>query len=79
MRGPCCDGKVLYLDCVHFSTLVGILYYSFIRYCHWGKWVQGTRDFSVLILICEFVISVHGIFQERILEWVAIPFNKGSS
>jgi len=21
--------------------------------------------------------SVHGIFQERILEWVAIPFSKG--
>ena len=23
--------------------------------------------------------SVHGIFQARILEWVAIPFSKGSS
>ena len=23
--------------------------------------------------------SVHGIFQTRILEWVAIPFSKGSS
>ena len=23
--------------------------------------------------------SVHGIFQERILEWVAIPFSRGSS
>ena len=23
--------------------------------------------------------SVHGIFQSRILEWVAIPFSKGSS
>ena len=23
--------------------------------------------------------SVHGIFQARVLEWVAIPFSKGSS
>ena len=23
--------------------------------------------------------SVHGVFQARILEWVAIPFSKGSS
>ena len=23
--------------------------------------------------------SVHGIFQARMLEWVAIPFSKGSS
>ena len=23
--------------------------------------------------------SVHGILQERILEWVAIPFSRGSS
>ena len=23
--------------------------------------------------------SVHGIVQERILEWVAIPFSRGSS
>ena len=25
------------------------------------------------------VFSVHGILQTRILEWVAIPFSKGSS
>jgi len=23
--------------------------------------------------------SVHGIFQARILEWVAVPFSRGSS
>ena len=23
--------------------------------------------------------SVHGILQERILEWVAVPFSRGSS
>ena len=25
------------------------------------------------------VSSIHGIFQARILEWVAIPFSRGSS
>ena len=23
--------------------------------------------------------SIHGIFQARVLEWVAIPFSKGAS
>ena len=23
--------------------------------------------------------SIHGIFQERVLEWVAIPFSRGAS
>ena len=46
-----------------------------------------TRDFKVLVtqscltlwdcrLLCS---SVHGILQTRILEWVAIPFSRGSS
>ena len=36
-------------------------------------------------ILCEFMYcsqpgsSVHGILQARILEWVAIPFSKGSS
>ena len=25
------------------------------------------------------VSSVHGIFQARVLQWVAIPFSRGSS
>ena len=28
---------------------------------------------------CSPPDSVHGIFQARIVEWVAIPFSKGSS
>ena len=37
------------------------------------------------LTLCEFMYcsqpgsSVHGILQARILEWVAIPFSKGSS
>ena len=27
----------------------------------------------------SMVHTVHGIFQARILEWVAIPFSRGSS
>ena len=41
--------------------------------------------FSRVQLFCDFMCyslpgsSVHGIFQARILEWVAIPFSRGSS
>ena len=28
---------------------------------------------------CELVLSVHGILQVRILEWIAISFSRGSS
>ena len=36
-------------------------------------------------IVCDLMdcslpgFSVHGIFQARILEWVAIPFSRGSS
>ena len=34
---------------------------------------------SCLTLCDPMVYTVHGILQARILEWVAIPFFKGSS
>ena len=35
---------------------------------------------SVYVMDCSLSgSSVHGIFQARILEWVAIPFSRGSS
>ena len=37
----------------------------------------------MLLVISENIsiygISVHGILQARILEWVAVPFSRGSS
>ena len=41
--------------------------------------------FSQVQLFCDLIgyspsgSCVHGIFQARILEWIAIPFSRGSS
>ena len=54
------------------------------------KWVHSLRRLSVLVAqycltLCSLMdynlpgSSVHGILQARILEWVAIPFSRGSS
>ena len=51
---------------------------------------QGILDYHVKLLqlcpaVCDPVDcslpgwSVHGILQDRILEWVALPFSRGSS
>ena len=52
----------------------------------WGKEVKWSESCSLLCLIlCDPMdcsppgSSVHGIFQTGILEWVAIPFSRGSS
>ena len=59
-----------------------------------GQYIQFRIQISVTILWCEVAqwctilypmdcslsgSSVHGIFQARILEWVAISFSRGSS
>ena len=58
---------------------------------NWGKWFRlETRNkiVCVCIVVSNFLwshgrsptgSSVHGIFQARILEWVAIPSSRGSS
>ena len=44
----------------------------------------GAQPFQTCPTLCDHMdhsppaSSVHGIFQARILEWVAIPFSKGS-
>ena len=50
------------------------------------KWKSGKkRKVKVLVMPCDPMdcsppgSSVHGIFQARILEWVVIPFSRGSS
>ena len=54
----------------------GILY-------HWGiREAQATQLCPILCdpMDCNLLgFSVHGILQARILEWVAIPFSRGSS
>ena len=39
-----------------------------------------SESHSVLLTLCDPMDSiVHGILQDRILEWVAFPFSRGSS
>ena len=41
------------------------------------KWVKVTQSCPTLFDPMDY--TVHGILQARILEWVALPFSKGSS
>ena len=42
-----------------------------------SKWVKVAQ--SCLTLCYPMDYTVHGILQARILEWVAVPFSRGSS
>jgi len=44
-----------------------------------AKWLQSCVTLCNPIDCSPLGSSVHGIFQERILEWVAISFSRGSS
>ena len=43
------------------------------------KWSEVKVAQSCLILCNPMDYTVHGILQARILEWVAVPFSRGSS
>ena len=54
------------------------------RICEWWKWKESEVAQSCPTLCnpmdCSLPgSSIHGIFQARILEWVAISFSRGSS
>ena len=43
----------------------------------YAEWVKVTQSCPTL---CDpMAYTVHGIFQVRILEWVSVPFSRGSS
>ena len=42
-------------------------------------WKRNKTLLTVCSILCLPVLSVHGILQARILEWVAVPFSRGSS
>ena len=53
-----------------------IFFHSFIKHIH--SWSHSVRSLRAQALYHSLpVCSVHRIFQERILEWVAISFSKG--
>ena len=49
------------------------------------KWLSSSMSFQLCLTLCDPVdcsplgSSVHGIFQARIPEWVALPSSRGSS
>ena len=43
------------------------------------EWSEVKVAHSCLTLCNPMDYTVHGILQARILEWVAVPFSKGSS
>ena len=54
--------------------------------CGWGKYLLETESESEAAQSCPTLcdpmdcsLPVHGIFQARILEWVAISISRGSS
>ena len=57
--------------------------------CGWGKYLLEAESESEVAQSCPTLCdpldcslpgsSVHGIFQARILGWVAISFSRGSS
>ena len=56
-----------------FSTILS----SRLLICSW-KWKWKLLS-HVRLLVTPWTVQVHGIFQARILEWVAVPFSRGSS
>ena len=64
---------------VHAWLLVESVCISELRLC------MHTQSLSLRLTLCASMdcslqgTSVHGILQTRILEWVAMPFSKGSS
>ena len=54
-----------------------------------NRWQEYTESESEVAQLCPTLcdpmdcslpgISVHGVFQARVLEWVAIAFSRGSS
>ena len=62
--------------------IVKQLYFRFLK-----KWVKYAHVLvtQLCLTLCEPIdyspqcSSVHGILQARILEWIAIPFSRGSS
>ena len=67
--------QVLYLD---IQGPLWLLPYLLLLLC-WVLFAQSC------LALCDFMncslpgSSVHGILQARILEWIAIPFSRGSS
>ena len=58
------------------------LYKTILKSCKVKVKVKVTQSCLTLCDTMDYSLpgsSAHGIFQTRILEWVAVPFSRGSS
>ena len=65
------------------------IYFCFIDYAKAFDFVKVKESESEVVQLCPTICdpmdcslsgsSIHGIFQARVLEWIAIAFSRGSS
>ena len=73
---------LLFKDLENFRRLVSLIPNNFGRLILYSYSVFVTQSCLTLCNAMDCISpgsSVHGILQARIMEWVAIPFSRGSS
>ena len=74
---PVCLLKENWWVIMHYKSRIKLL--QLIQYGQ-QKWKWKWKLLSrVQLFVTPWTITVHGILQTRILEWIAIPFSRGSS
>jgi len=63
----------------NFSRKAGSVHGSELGSVNFNAWKKVKVAQSCLTLCHPTDYTVHGILEARILEWVAVPFSKGSS
>ena len=75
----------LLLSQLFCSLEMKICFSTWASYPSFGKWKSEIEIAQSCLILCDPVdfslpgSSVHGIFQAKVLEWVAISFSRGSS
>ena len=65
-------------DCPGLSRWTNVITMH-VQVCVRAKWLQSCLTLCDPMNCSPSGSSVHGILQARILEWVAVPFSRGSS
>ena len=74
-----------YLNCIYYFLLLLEIRSRWKHFVHVLIYESESEVAQLYLTLCEPMdcsppgSSVHGIFQARILEWVAISFSRGSS
>ena len=71
-----------------YGSLYDWLFYNNMHHCFCCRWQQNQLVYAKLLQFCPTLWDpmnwrlpgpfVHGILHARILEWVAVPFSRGS-